>query len=243
MIVTNDVLDEYRSSCSSVAMNLQPSVSRRARPAKAPLSREAIVAAALAILEQDGIGGLSLRRVAAALDTGPASLYVYFANLGDLHAEMLDTALREVELPHSSRASWRKRLKALLISYMLVLYNRPGLAKLALSQIVCGPTSLRIAETILALLMEGGVGEKGAALAVDLLTLYATAIAAEQSLRRDKERDFNRAKKALAELSATEFPLLSSAVDHLLSGTGEARFLWAIDVMLDGVLSAPLPDR
>ena len=52
------------------------SPSTRDRPAKAPLSREVIVSTALHILDQDGLSGLSLRRVAAALDTGA----YYFAH-------------------------------------------------------------------------------------------------------------------------------------------------------------------
>ena len=61
-------------------------ISRRNRPAKAPLSRDLIVSTALEILERDGLSGLSLRRIATALDTGAASLYVYLANLNELHA-------------------------------------------------------------------------------------------------------------------------------------------------------------
>jgi AcrR family transcriptional regulator len=48
-------------------------VSRRSRPAKAPLSRDLVVSTALEILETEGLSELSLRRVAAAvLDPGPA---------------------------------------------------------------------------------------------------------------------------------------------------------------------------
>ena len=51
--------------------------STRDRPAKAPLSEDAIVEVALAVLKSDGPEAVTMRRVAAALDTGPASLYVY----------------------------------------------------------------------------------------------------------------------------------------------------------------------
>jgi AcrR family transcriptional regulator len=47
--------------------------SRRERPAKPPLSRDAIVAAALEIAAAEGVEALSMRRLAQALDTGPAS--------------------------------------------------------------------------------------------------------------------------------------------------------------------------
>src|SRR3954453_9693604 len=54
--------------------------SRRNRPAKPPLSRDAIVAAALEIARTEGVEALSMRPVAQALDTGPASPYVYVAD-------------------------------------------------------------------------------------------------------------------------------------------------------------------
>ena len=64
--------------------------STRDRPAKAPLSEEAIVDAALAILKSEGLEAVTMRRVAAALDTGAASLYVYVSGREGLLQAMLD---------------------------------------------------------------------------------------------------------------------------------------------------------
>ena len=64
--------------------------STRDRPAKAPLSVGAIVDAALAILKSDGLEAVTMRRVAAALDTGAASLYVYVSGREGLQLAMLD---------------------------------------------------------------------------------------------------------------------------------------------------------
>ena len=210
-------------------------VSRRARPAKAPLSRDVIVSTALAILEREGLAGLSLRRVAIELDTGAASLYVYLANLNELHALMLDAALAGVKLPKTRSRLWRDRLKAFLLSYLHVLYERQGLAQLALSAIAYGPNSLRIWELLLGLLKEGGVDDTKAAWGVDLLLLHVTAIAAEQSNRRASSDELGRVKTALSAISAEEFPLLYAAKDALLSG-GNARTEWALDAIIDGIV-------
>lgn len=115
-------------------------ISRRNRPAKAPLSRKVIVSTALHILEGEGVSGLSLRRIAAALDTGAASLYVYVANLEELHALILDQALAAAQVTEARSLPWRERLKTFLRTYLNVLYNRQGLAQLALSTIACAPT-------------------------------------------------------------------------------------------------------
>ncbi len=209
-------------------------VSRRNRPAKAPLSRDVIVSTALQILERDGYSGLSLRRVATALDTGAASLYVYVANLEELHALMLDQALGVVQASEVHGSSWRERLKGLLRAYLKVLDERQGLAQIALSMISAGPNSLRIWEMLLGLLQEGGVDDAKAAWGLDLLILYVTAIAAEQSLRRDRDQSLDRVKKVLSP-SGEQFPRLLGLKEALLSGDGAARNEWALDVIIDGI--------
>src|ERR1035437_5485069 len=151
MFVTNHVLDERRSLDYSIYMSEEAPrniVSRRNRPAKAPLSRDAIVSTALDILERDGLSGLSLRRVAATLDTGAASLYVYLANLDEVHSLMLDLGLGAVKMPKARSSFWRARLKPLLLSYFRVLHEHQGLAQLAMSTIPSGPNSLRILEML-----------------------------------------------------------------------------------------------
>src|SRR3954452_19348213 len=72
--------------------------STRDRPAKEPLSEAAVVDAALAILQSDGLAAVTMRRVATALDTGPASLYVYVAGREGLLQAMLDHVAATVEL-------------------------------------------------------------------------------------------------------------------------------------------------
>jgi AcrR family transcriptional regulator len=210
-------------------------VSRRNRPAKAPLSRDVIVATALRILKRDGLPGLSLRRVATALDTGAASLYVYVANLEELHALMLDQALVAVQETEAGSLPWRDRLKAFLVAYLHALCQRQGLAQLALSTIASGPNSLRIWEVLLGLLKEGGVDDLRAAWGIDLLILYVTAIAAEQSVRRENDQGLARVKSALSTVSEQQFPLVFALKEPLLSGGGEARGEWALDVIIDGI--------
>ncbi|HEX2910957.1 MAG TPA: TetR/AcrR family transcriptional regulator [Chloroflexia bacterium] len=218
----------------------KPIISRRARPAKAPLSREVIVSTALNLLTQEGLAGLSLRKIAAALDTGPASLYVYVANLRELHELMLDQALGTVSLPSPSEQAggWRERLTAVLFSYLNVLSRRPGLAQLALSTIPTGPNALRLIDTLLGLLLEGGIGPEQAAWAVDLFTLYVAAISAEQDVRRNQGFSFEAVVQAISNVPASDYPNVHALREQLLSGGGPVRFSWALDVLINGILHA-----
>ena len=129
-------------------------LSRRERPAKKALSRQAIVEAALAILAQEGLDRVTMRRLAQDLDTGPASLYVYVRNTAELHAAMLEELLGSLDMGRG-RAPWRERLVELLVSYTGVLYGNPVLARTALFTWPNGPNYQNLVEVLLALLAEG----------------------------------------------------------------------------------------
>src|ERR1700733_11449355 len=107
--------------------------STRDRPAKAPLSEDAIVDAALAILKSDGLEAVTMRRVARALDTGAMSLYVYVSGREGLLQAMLDrvTAMIELEAPDPSR--WRAQVHSLLQRMHQALLAHPGTAALTLA--------------------------------------------------------------------------------------------------------------
>lgn len=213
--------------------------SRRGGPVKQPLSREAIVAEALRQLTADGLKGMSLRKVALALETGPASLYAYVDDLAALYALVLDRALGEVNIRGSAKADWRARLVSVLESYAGVLSASPGLAQLAFGTVAIGPNALRISESLLALLDEGGVDLATGAWAVDLLVLYVTAIVAEHSGSVDPVAPEGAIARAITGVSAQQYPRIYAAREQLLSGTPKERFTWAIDVLLGGILQSP----
>ncbi len=212
-----------------------PVKSRRGGPVKEPLSREAIVAAALDLLTRHGLEGMSLRRIAGALDTGAASLYAYVEDLRELQALVLDRALASVRTPRTRGHDWHRRLKLVLESYFQALFRSPGLAQLAMATIAAGPNALRIVEALLELLDEGGVEPATAAWAVDLLLLYATAIAAEQSSRRDRPDPIGPLSRAIGAVPAEQYPRIHAIRKELLSGGGRERFAWSIDVVLAGL--------
>ncbi|MGB8600925.1 MAG: TetR/AcrR family transcriptional regulator [Rhizomicrobium sp.] len=217
-----------------------PAPSRRSRPAKTPLSRDVIVAAGLNILKADGFAGLTLRRIATALDTGPASLYVYFQNFDDLRSAMLEQALSVIPDPPAT-GLWRDRLKSILVAYSDLLIATPGLAQLALAAIPIGPRTLHLCEITLSLMNEGGVPDAVAAWGLDLLMLYVTAAAAETTLKVEPDRGISRVSAAMGGLSPVEFPNIHAQMVPMISGTSAERSAWSINVIIDGLISAEPP--
>lgn len=213
-------------------------ISRRERPAKPALTRAGIVDVALAILAEEGLGKVTMRRIAAALDTGAASLYVYVRNTEDLHAQVLDALLGEVKLPPKD-GPWRERLADLLTSYMAVLFQHPALARMSMSTHPSGANYLGLLDDVLGLLREGGVPDSDAAWGVDLLLSFATVTAVEHGhddpLEADGD-DLSALAEQLATVDAEVFPHIARLGNDLLSGTGEQRFQWGLDVLITGIL-------
>ncbi|MDT7800541.1 MAG: hypothetical protein QOI78_3974 [Actinomycetota bacterium] len=218
--------------------------SRRERPAKAALTRQGIIDTALGILRDEGLEKVTMRRVAAALDSGHASLYVYVRNTEDLHAQILDVLLGEINPTTAGPGTWRERVKALLNSYGQLLFRYPGIARMAMSTQPSGPHYLALVDTVLALLREGGASDRAAAWGVDLLLLYPTAVAVEHSGPKASEKKIE-ALSALATqittVDAQRYPHIAPLAAALVSGTGASRANWALDVLLDGILTAGPP--
>ena len=218
--------------------------SRRERPAKPALTRQGIIDAALVILRDEGLDKVTMRRVAAALDTGHGSLYVYVRDTEDLHAQILDVLLQEVIPQGGGAGSWRDRLKTLLTGYGDLLFRYRGIARMAMSTQPSGPNYLALVEAILALLHEGGAADGPAAWGVDLLLLYPTAIAVEHSNPRtstQKAEALSDLGTQLAHTDAARYPHIARLGAALVEGDGSARADWAFDVLLDGILTARSP--
>ena len=216
--------------------------SRRERPAKPALTRQGIIDVALTILHDEGLNKVTMRRIAEALDTGPASLYVYVRDTADLHAQILDALLTAITGSFPTEGTWRDRLKQLLTHYMLVLFQYPEIARMTLTTHPSGSNYLALVERILALLKEGEMPDREAAWTVDLLLLYATANAAEHSTRQSSAQAADEDSALFAVIATADadiYPHIARLGDELLSGKGPDRFQWGIDVFLAGALNTP----
>jgi AcrR family transcriptional regulator len=222
-----------------------PRPSRRERPAKPALTRAGIVGAAVRVLRAEGLDRVTMRRLAQELDTGPASLYVYVRNTAELHAAVLDALLGEVDLRAAEGSGdWRERLREVLDSYTMVLFENPSLAQSALVARPSGTNYLNLVEAVLALLKTGGVPDDRAAWGVDLLLLHATADAAEhgaQARQIDLEDDWNATERALLTADPERYPRIAGLGADLMSGPPPDRRTWKFDVLVNGVLGTPRP--
>jgi AcrR family transcriptional regulator len=150
-------------------------VSRRGQPHRPALSRAAITAAGLRIADGEGLDAVTMRRVAAELETSASALYVYIRGREDLLDAMFDHVMAEVAHAQIRGGSWRERLSSLLIRSVKAASGHGGLAQVALSRVPSGPSAQKITGRVRELLAEGQIAEAAVPGALDLLALFVTA--------------------------------------------------------------------
>jgi AcrR family transcriptional regulator len=116
------------------------------RPTPTPLSRDAIVTAAIDLADGQGLPAVSVRNVAAALGAGPMRLYGYLSTKEDLHDLMVDRIYGEIELPARLGTDWRADLAAIARSTRRAGLRHPWLVSLMTGRPRQGPNTLRYLE-------------------------------------------------------------------------------------------------
>jgi AcrR family transcriptional regulator len=222
----------------------------RPRPARAPLSRDAIVHAALRVMDREGSAGLSMRRVAEELGTGPASLYWHVANKDALINLIIDQVASEIPLPEPDPDRWQEQLKDWMLGVRQVFGRHPGVAALTLGRVPTGPNVVRWAEWILALLRGAGIPDRIAAFAGDLIGLYLGATGYEAAMPPmtsptgeplSLEERVAMIRGYFASLPPDQFPNVVATVDDLVGGGPDERFELGLDVILRGLASYARP--
>jgi AcrR family transcriptional regulator len=123
---------------------------------RAPLSRERILAAALALADADGLEALTMRRLARSLDFEAMSLYYYVASKDDLVDGIVDLVVREIELP-SPTGDWRTAIRASAISAHQVLRRHSWACNPLMSTPRLLPSRLRMIDALLGRLADANL--------------------------------------------------------------------------------------
>jgi AcrR family transcriptional regulator len=218
-----------------------------AGPPKQPLTRATVVDTALAILDREGLDGLSMRRVAHELNTGPATLYAHVANKDELLELAFDRVVAEITVPDPDPDRWQEQIRQVCIETYRVLGQHADIARVTLGKVPTGPNSLRISDRMLAILLAGGVPAQIAAWALDRLYLYlssdsfegslhlATQRAAGMGMEEYYEKFVGDLRTFMSSLPPEHFPVLTAHVDEMTSGGGDERFLFGLELLIQGI--------
>jgi AcrR family transcriptional regulator len=207
------------------------------------LSRETIVDAALGVLRADGIDGVSMRRVASELGTGPASLYAHVAHKDELLELLFDEVAAEIPLPEPDPARWREQVTQLWMDSRAAMQRYRDIARVALGSVPLGPSSMRLAEVTMVLLRMGGVPDQAVAWAVDVVGLYVSASAVEGAIVEDRKAGegqdpahyYRQVATYFASLPPERFPTFVGLLPLLAKGDADERFRFGLDLLVGGL--------
>jgi AcrR family transcriptional regulator len=214
----------------------------RSRRGREPLSVERIVQAALETIERTGFDALTMRSVATALDTGPASLYAHVRNKAELGDLLLGELCSRVERPDPDPARWQDQFAHLCRQLRDELLRYPGVARATLAVVPSHAGTLRLAESMLAVLLAGDCSPREAAWVSDTALLYITAYCLEAAEALHQHEDLGGAEIDAAEIAdrlrmlpEEQFPHTVALAGELTAGGGHDRFDFAIRLLLRGV--------
>jgi AcrR family transcriptional regulator len=245
---TTDNAKRGNSAASANSADMPPAPvlpGRRTRPLARPaLSKDAIVQAAIEVLQTEGVDGLSMRLVAKRLGTGAASLYVHVSNKDELLELIFDALVSQVPIPVPDPAHWQDQLRDVATGLRDVLRTNSQVALAGLGRIPTSFDALAGAEGMLAILQAGGLPPRVVGLAADLLALYIIAGVFEESLyerRGMSDKDMadyaDEIHRFYSALPPNRFPILSAMAADLTAGDGDDRFQFGLDVLIAGLIA------
>ncbi|MGW0810066.1 TetR/AcrR family transcriptional regulator [Nonomuraea sp. NPDC002799] len=183
---------------------------REPRKATSPgRSREEIVRAALELLDEEGLAGLSMRKLGAKLSAGATSLYWYVANKDELLELVYDEVWGEMTVPDPEQVGWRDSASALAYSMRHVMLRHPWSADLIGRLPALGPNAMRTADRMRATLKIAGFTGMEIDFANATLTAYVfgmtTPEIAWNSATSDHAYDAGEMRASVAR-AAAQFP-------------------------------------
>ncbi|WP_433519150.1 TetR/AcrR family transcriptional regulator [Nonomuraea sp. CA-143628] len=204
------------------------------------LSREVIVDAAVALLDEHGERGLTFRLLAKQLNTGPGALYWHMTNKDELVAlaadQVLGHAFAAVPRPEEGGG-----LRALAIAVFDALDRHPWAA----SHVTAPATlanALRLLDRIGTLVARTGLPAGRHFAVATAISYYITGVSAQiitprAALDAATSRDAYLAQTAesWAELDPADYPFLARSTTDLREHDDRDQFITGLDLLLDGL--------
>jgi len=192
------------------------------------VDREAVVTAALALLDQRGVSGMTMRGLAASLDMEAASLYAHVGSKDDLVDAVLDRVLDGVELPAPGPDA-RTYLVAAFGNYRATLLAHPAVVLLMTERARLSNAQVRLAARSIDLLQAGGLSMRAAvdthvtmvAFTLGFILQEVSRATTPTTAPADRDPRIAPVLKTLAERSVVE--RFEVGLHLILDGAGVAR--------------------
>lgn len=200
-------------------------------PRPRSLTAADLATAALAVLDRAGLSALTMRAVAKELGTATMALYRYVADREALEVLIVDQVYAAIDSSLPPGVSWREGLTILLERSRAAVAAHPETVPLVLRHRQSAPNSLRMIETMLAVLADGGFAGRDRVLAQR--TLVAFLLGALQN--EHYAALSGQGTATMAALDADTFPLLTETASEARTISSDDEFRTGLDIVLRGL--------
>ncbi len=205
-------------------------------PPKAKFDRAKLQDAALSIVDDQGLQALSMRTLAAALGTGPMTLYNYVRDRSDLDALVVEAVMSKVRLPRESDA-WQADVRAIVEATWRTVRRHPNVIPLTLTRRTLHETTLEWAEALLRALARSG--RTGVDLLVAFRTVSGFVMGLAQAQLADpllpQEDGANPDVKRAQALAPERFPRLIEIAGAAAKVGADREFRAGLDIVMAGL--------
>lgn len=149
----------------------------RNRGPKPKLRVEDIVTTAIEIADKEGLGAVSMRRIAERLDVGPMTLYTYIPAKSDLLDLMFDHVVGQTRVEIPEGAGWRAGLEAIARAQWDLAQRHHWFTELPWTRVPLGPNILDAYERAISVVRGVGLSGKEMTEVLTLVTSYVIGAA------------------------------------------------------------------
>ena len=198
-----------------------------------------------------------MRRVADALNTGPASLYWHVGNKDGLLDLVFDQIIGEMDVPPPQGDRWKEQLKQIALSQRATILRHRDLVAISMGRIPMGPHALRYTEQVVGVLRAGGVPDDLAVSGYLLLFALVNGFTMDEmaepvtgsggqdgSTGSDGSDGSDGSRESLspsavsgylASLPADQFPNITAVAPHFAQWDNDVQFGMLVDLYVDGL--------
>jgi AcrR family transcriptional regulator len=212
-------------------------INRNAK-ARAPLNRERVLRAALALADKGGIESLTMRGLGQELGVEAMSLYNHVTSKDDILDGIVDLVFSEIALP-SGRTGWKTAMRRRAMSAREALLRHPWATGLMQSRTQPGPATMGHHDSVLGSLRKAGFTVVMAAHAFSVIDGYVYGFALQQiNIPLQSREQVTEVGENILRQLAGQFPHLAEMItEHAMKpGYDYAdEFEFGLDLILDGL--------
>jgi AcrR family transcriptional regulator len=204
---------------------------------RARFTVDEIATAALGIVDESGLGALSMRTLAAALGTGPMTVYNYVAGKEGLEELVVAAVVADVAVP-AATSDWKRDVHAIATAMWSGVRAHPAAIPLVLTRRMSSATGFAIADALVGALERAGLADEDRLHAFHAVLGFVVGAAQAElagPLARGRSADATDAAARIGAVAGEQHPHIEALSKVAMRTSVEEDFDGGLRMLLDGI--------